>query len=330
MEYRSNPDLPFIKSDWPGNPYKDGAFQYLSDPFYPDWKMVLRMMISPNPKAKAKRADHWTPPVHSTSHWFEDRENDFIVWLGHACFVIQLGGRRYITDPVLQGMPLVPRLVSPPFRTSAIPHLDYILISHDHRDHCDQTTLKDLLTNNSILKILAPLGMEQTIQDWIGDTTLETAGWFQQYQQASTEPQLTFMPTRHWSRRWLHDFNRVLWGAFVLQYADKTIYFGGDSALHRGHYQTTAELFPQIDYALLPIGAYDPSYLMQGAHMNPEEATEAFGILGAKHFVPMHYGTYDLSNEPISEPLQRVQAAMKKADQYEQLLVPKVNEVVYL
>jgi len=329
LEYKFNPDLPFIKDDWQGNPYKDGAFQYLQDPFFPEWKTVFKMMRSPNPQREEKNADQWVPDIQHGTAWMKDRDTDFVIWLGHACFIIQLGGIRIITDPVLYSMPMVPRRVFPPFSVTAIKDIDYILISHDHRDHCDRKTLKELLSVNPNARILSALGIEQTINPWIADTPLVTAGWYQPYDLPKEHPQITFLPTRHWSRRGLFDFNQVLWGAFLLEHQGRRYYFGGDSAM-QWHFEETGQLFPGIDLAMLAIGAYAPDYMMQAAHMNPAEAVEAFEHLGATRLLPMHHGTYDLSNEPSSEPQRWVQEEMSKRDRLSDLLLPAINEVVKL
>lgn len=329
MEYRSNPSLPFVRTDWQGNPYQDGAFQYLQDPFFPAWKTVFRMVTTPNPQRKAKKADTWGILVRRSTSWMNERERDFLVWLGHATFVLQFGGVRYITDPVLHSMPMVPRLAFPPYPVSALKDIDYILISHDHRDHCDKKTIRELLQVNPKAKILTSLGMDRTIKSWIGNTQVQMAGWYQRYDTPQHEPQLTFLPTRHWSRRGLWDFNKVLWGAFLLEYNGKRHYFGGDSA-YQWPFADTGERFPDIDVAMLAIGAYAPAYMMQGAHMNPEEAMTAFQEIGARRMLPMHYGTYDLSNEPISEPRRRVLAAAAEAGRREDLILPAINEVIYL
>lgn len=329
MQYRYNPDLPFVRDDWPGNPFKDGVYQYLQDPFFPEWKTVFKMMTTPNPQGREKKADRWRIPVRRSTAWMNERERDFIVWLGHATFVIQFGGVRYITDPVLYNMPMVPRIVSPPYPATKITHIDYILISHDHRDHCDKKTIKELLRVNPQAKILTALGMDRTVRSWIKDTPMQMAGWYQQYDTPAHEPQLTFLPTRHWSRRGLLDFNRVLWGAFLFEYKGTRHYFGGDSA-YQWHFADTGARFPGIDVAMLAIGAYAPDYMMQGAHMNPEEAVTAWQELGANRMMPMHYGTYDLSNEPISEPLSRVKAAATNQGREEKLMLSAINQVIYL
>lgn len=329
MQYRFNPDLPFVRDDWQGNPFKDGAFQYLQDPFFPEWKTIFKMITTPNPQRREKKADRWRIPVRRSTEWMNERERDFIVWLGHATFVIQFGGVRYITDPILHSMPMVPRIVFPPYSAKEITHVDYILISHDHRDHCDKKTLKELLQVNPKAKILTALGMDRTVQSWIKDTPMQMAGWYQQFDTPADEPQLTFLPTRHWSRRGLLDFNRVLWGAFLFEYQGTRHYFGGDSA-YQWHFADTGARFPGIDVAMLAIGAYAPDYMMQGAHMNPEEAVTAWKELGANRMVPMHYGTYDLSNEPISEPLHRVRAAAAGQGRGADLMLSAINQVMYL
>jgi L-ascorbate metabolism protein UlaG (beta-lactamase superfamily) len=329
LEYKYNPDLPFVKEGWLGNPYQDGAFQYLQDPFFPEWKTVLRMMTTTNPQAEEKKADQWIPPVAQDKSWIKERDTDFIIWLGHACFIIQLGGVRLITDPVLYSMPMVPRRVFPPFPVSDILGIDYILISHDHRDHCDRKTIKELLAVNPNACILSTLGMEQTVNPWINGTPLVTAGWYQRYHLPAGHPQITFLPTRHWSRRGIFDFNSVLWGAFLIEHQGRRYYFGGDSAM-QWHFEETGQLFPGIDLAMLAIGAYAPDYMMQGAHMNPAEAVTAFEQLGASRLIPMHHGTYDLSNEPASEPHRWVQTEMNSRNRLTDLLLPAINEVIVL
>lgn len=329
MEYTFNPDLEIIRSDWPGNPVKDGEFQYLQDPFFPEWRKVFKMLITPNPQRREKNADDWRIPVRRSTNWMAERERDFFVWLGHATFVFQFGGVRYITDPVLHSMPMVPRLVFPPYPVTELRNIDYILISHDHRDHCDKKTIRQLLQVNPKAQILTALGMERTIKSWIGDTPMQTAGWYQRFATPAHEPQLTFLPTRHWSRRGLFDFNRVLWGSFLFEHQGKRHFFGGDSA-YQWPFADIGARFPGIDLAMLAIGAYAPDFMMQGAHMNPDEALTAWQELGAQRMVPMHYGTYDLSNEPISEPIRRMKKNAVAEGRRDDLIVPAVNQVVYL
>ncbi len=332
MQYRSNPDLSFLPArahDWRGNPYHEGYYRYLEKPFRPEWSKMLRWMITPNPQRAEKKQDKWLPTVAPDYSYLNDRGRDWIVWLGHACFLFQLGGVRLITDPMFSDMPLIKRLVQPPFKLEELTGIDYVLLSHDHRDHVDKESIKRLLSVNQPKKVLAPLGLTKLIQSWVKGAPVEEAGWYQTYATDAAAPRITFLPSRHWCRRGLTDFNQVLWGAFAIQYGGKTYYFGGDSA-ETTYWAEAGRLFPDIAIAMLGIGAFSPHYMMQDNHANPEEAWGGFEDLRAARLWPMHFGTYDLSDEPISEPPKRIRAAAAAAGREDDLLLPGVNQPIYL
>jgi hypothetical protein len=201
MEFLLNPDLPLIKPDWPGNPHDGRMFRYPDRPFSPSFRKLFKWQLSGNPQKAEKKADEWRPAVHaSTEHLRSSR--DFICWLGHASFLIQINGRRILTDPVFSDLPFIPRLVRPPFPPEAIRDIDYIILSHDHRDHCDKASLTKILENNRPKKILAPLRLSKVIRSWVGDqVSIQEAAWFQQYQLEAGDPDIVFLPSRHWSRR---------------------------------------------------------------------------------------------------------------------------------
>ena len=131
------------------------------------------------------------------------------------------------------------------------------------------------------------------------------AGWYQQYKTVS-EVSVYFLPTRHWSKRGLSDENKRLWGAFVIQSIDKTIYFGGDTG-YDNHFKELKQLFPKVNMAIIGIGAYKPEWFMHPNHVSPQDAVKGFNDTGAEIFIPMHYGTFDISDEPVGEPLRIVQ-----------------------
>lgn len=331
VTYELNPNLKIIqaKNDWPGNPVIGKEFQYLQDPFRPDLRAFLRFALLDNPLFSRRKKDDWTPPVSQDTTYLNDRTRDWIVWYGHACFLFQLGGLRYLIDPQLSDMPLVPRRTKLPFKTEALTGIDYLLLSHDHRDHTDEQSIKTIIRNNAIKKILCPLRLSQTIKSWVGDTPIEEASWYQQYNLPGQNIDITFLPTRHWCRRGLTDFNRSLWGSFMFTYHGKNYYFGGDSA-KTSYWREIGELFPDIEIALLGIGAYDPSYMMQDNHANPEEAFWGFEQLGAKKWWPMHHGMYNLSKEPASEPISWVQQLMRENERLADLVQPALNEAWFL
>jgi L-ascorbate metabolism protein UlaG (beta-lactamase superfamily) len=332
MEYLLNPDLPVLpakRDAWRGNPIRNGEFQYVQREFRPEWNKLLRWFLSRNPQRAEKKADTWRPPVATETSYLADRERDYIVWLGHACFLIQLGGVRLLTDPNFIDTFYLRRLVKPVFSLAQLRGIDYVLLSHDHRDHVDAASLKTILAHNRVRKILAPLRLSRVIGSWVGSTPVEEAAWYQTFRTGAGAPEVSLLPTRHWSRRGLTDFNRVLWGAFHIRSGEHGIYFGGDSAKTE-YWAEAGTLFPGTDYALLGIGAYKPSYMMEEVHAAPEEALWGFRQMRARYFWPMHYGTYDLSDEPIGEPYRRVHQLCRDAGLSDRLLTPGIGEVVYL
>jgi L-ascorbate metabolism protein UlaG (beta-lactamase superfamily) len=327
MKFLKNDQLKTVKEDWPGNPYQNGAFQYLDKPFRPSWRKFLKWRFHKNPNDQAKKQDDWRPPTYPDAS-FLDSDRDFIAWLGHATFLLQIQGVRLITDPVLFDLPFIPRFVHPQFPVEAVKGIDYLLLSHDHRDHCDKKTIKALLRHNRPRKILTSLKMSDVIRSWANGTAIEEAAWYQIFD-TSGEVEITFLPSRHWCRRGLTDFNRRLWGSFLIRTSKHTIYFGADSG-YGDHFRETGERFPDMDLALLGIGAYRPAFMMEEIHTSPSQAVQAFKDLGARRMLPMHYGTYDLSDEPISEPYHQIQEIFKKEAMPGRLVLPKVGEPVWL
>jgi len=122
-----------------------------------------------------------------------------------------------------------------------------------------------------------------------------------------------FMPAKHWNRRGLTDFNKNLWGSFVIRSGDKSLFFAGDTS-YGEHFKEIGEFFPNIKYCLMPIGAYKPEYLMKESHLSPTEALKAFKDLGGETFIPMHYATFDLANEPLGEPVRIIKRERQNLD----------------
>ncbi len=327
MQYLRNEKLETIRPDWNGNPLISGEFQYIGKSFRAEYSTLFRFFATSNPQAKEKKADKWRPAVHQKIDYMRGDE-DFIVWLGHATFLIQLNGVRMITDPVFYDLPMLKRFVQIPFEVNKLTGVDYVLLSHDHRDHCDKKSMQSFLKNNQST-ILTSLKMTSVIGSWIGKTSVQEAGWYQKYAIKEEGIEIIYLPAQHWCRRGLTDFNRRLWGSFIIRTEKRTIYFGADSA-SGDHFKEIGSLFPDIDIAILGIGAYKPEFMMKDNHANPEEAKEAFDQLGAKQMIPMHYGTFDLSREPISEPYNWIQQSFSDADESEKLILPGINETVYL
>ena len=218
-------------------------------------------------------------------------------------------------------MPGFKRYSEDPIALEKLLSIDFVLLSHDHRDHCDKKSLQKLFQFNRPA-ILTSLKMKDVIGSWLkDDPEIQEAGWYQRYNLFSDKIRITFLPSRHWCRRGATDFNKRLWGSFMIETPEQVIYFGSDSG-YGDHFKQIGRVFPKIDVAILGIGSYRPSYMMKESHTNPKEARKAFNDLGAKKLIPMHYGTYDLSNEPMDEPYTWIQELFKKDKEKLALLHP--------
>lgn len=303
-------DLPIIKSGWQGNP-TDQKGRFMNDelPYLPRLVDVIKWkLLQGNQFRYAKASDTRRVEVRDPSAFLASND-DGIMWMGHASFFIRIDGVSIVTDPVFGEPPFLKRFVPVPLPLDSIKNIDLILISHDHRDHLDEATIKDITAKFPDATIVAGLRSEDVLRDWAPSNQIRTIGWFQQLTEVKGI-RISFVPTRHWSRRGLADTNWRLWGAFVIEGSKQKIYFGGDSGYGR-HYGEVGEMFPNIDFFLVGIGAYEPRWFMEPNHNTPAEALKGFQDAGAKTLIPMHYGTFDLSDEPPSAPLETL---LKEAD----------------
>ena len=318
-----NPEIPFIAGvdtllQWKGNPIRNGQYQNHEFPLTKKFSDVWRWKSKRNPYEAEKKRDTFCLEVCSDVSELKDTQKSGIFWLGHATFVIRIGGIQFITDPVFNKATVLKRWSPLPIDPKEIPHTDYLLMSHDHRDHCDKTSLNKLIQWHPNLRYFTGLNMSRLLKGFLKQAAGQEAGWYQQYNTEGFE--LVFLPTRHWAKRGLTDTNQRLWGAFILKIDGYTIYFGGDSG-YGSHYKDVAALYPEIDYAILGIGAYEPEWFMEDNHSSPSKAYQAFKDLKAKYFIPMHYGTFDLSDEPLGKP-QRELEEIKRASQDSGIIIP--------
>lgn len=302
--YTNNPDLETIfKSEtWQGTPLdSDGNFRNIYDPFVSNLIDFLRWQASTNPQKAEKKADTTRLNVIYDLSVL-DNEEDKIIWLGHATFYIYLNGVGILLDPVLIDNFFLKRNSKLPFGIDDIKKVDYILVSHDHRDHCDESTLKILANKFPHAQFLAGLETDKLIKDWVKKSEVQGAGWYQKFK-TNSNIEIVFVPARHWSKRGPFDENKRLWGGFYVKSPDKTIYFMGDSGNSK-HFEDIANILGSPDYCIMGVGAYKPEWFMKRAHISPLDAIDAFNLMGGKYFIPMHFGTFDLSDEPLLEPLR--------------------------
>jgi L-ascorbate metabolism protein UlaG (beta-lactamase superfamily) len=238
-----------------------------------------------------------------------------VTFIGHASFMLRLDGLTLLTDPVFSrrcspvSFAGPSRVRAPGQPMAALPKPDAILLSHNHYDHCDIPALRDLRWRFGELPIFAPLGNKKWLESkGLGPVT--ELDWWQSTQ--FHDATITLTPARHFAARTLRDRNMTLWGGFFLDYRGAKVYFAGDSG-YTSFFTTIRDRLGAPDFALLPIGAYEPRWFMGSVHMNPADAVKAFHDLNAGQAVGMHFGTFQLTDEAIDAPLIDLAAARDAA-----------------
>ncbi|MFL5753613.1 MAG: MBL fold metallo-hydrolase [Bacteroidia bacterium] len=329
VEYTNNPELRnYYPEGFKGTPIdKQGRFLNLDGPMELGLKQVLKWKLGGNPHKDEKKKDHWRATViHDPS--FLTKKNDSLTWLGHASFFIRLGGIQVLIDPIFYGLPMVPRMSEFPVDPVLFKNIDYLLISHNHRDHCDQKSIRLLAKNNPNMKVLTGLKMDVLLKKWLRGQEIQAAGWYQQYKTPG-ELNIFYLPSKHWSKRLLRDTNECLWGAFAIQHKAKTIYFSGDTG-YADHFKALPELFPGLDVCIIGCGAYSPRWFMRSNHIAPDDAVKAFHETGAELMIPMHYGCFDLSDEPAGEPVRILKQITEEEQLQERLKILSIGEEFHL
>lgn len=226
-----------------------------------------------------------------------------VTWIGHASFLIQAPGLNLLIDPNwAKWLKVIKRIKHPGIHLHDLPSIDLVLVTHAHFDHLDRKTLREIAEDQPVV---VPFEVGNLVHD-LGFKSVHELHYWESYEHKSAKISLT--PCHHWGARMLHDSHRGF-GGYIIEIGGRTIFHCGDTAYFEG-FKEIGERY-KIDLALLPIGAYDPPSGRE-VHMNPEEAVKAFIDLKANTLIPMHYGTFRLSYEPMEEPPKRLVACAKK------------------
>ena len=235
-----------------------------------------------------------------------------VTFIGHSSFLVQIGGLNIVIDPVFaKWLVLIRRLRRPGVRIHDLPAIDAVLLTHAHMDHLNLPSLRAIVRHTRRLRgrapvIVVPAGVEDLVNT-LGFADVLALRWWGQTKLGKVE--ITMTPAQHWGARMMRDTHRGF-GGYVLQFAERSVYHSGDTGYFGGFREIGERLRPEV--ALLPIGAYKPDSFRH-VHTSPEDAFRGFLDLGAREMVPMHYGTFRLSQEPIDEPLQRLMQTAERA-----------------
>jgi len=270
----------------------DGRFFNPWDPFA--WRPLelLRWWLSENPYDKS--ASVRVPVVANDGASLSGIEGSAsATWVGHATFAVHDEEDVFLTDPHFGPRAFLPRRVrAPGVPIEAVPPDAFAVVSHDHYDHLDAWTVERLPAS---IAWYVPLGLG----DWFrerGRSDVVELDWWQSARRGRWT--LTCLPSQHWSRRLGHGINETLWCSWLIRSDRRSYFFAGDTGYFHGFAEVARQLGP-IDVAMLPIGAYEPRWFMRYQHMDPAEAYQAFLDLRARHMLAMHWGTFDLTDEPV-------------------------------
>jgi L-ascorbate metabolism protein UlaG (beta-lactamase superfamily) len=227
-------------------------------------------------------------------------------WIGHASFLVQIAGMNVLMDPQFseRASPVQfagpKRIVPLPIEVAQLPRIDVVLISHNHYDHLDVDSVKQLAAMPAGSPLfLVPLGLKAWFHE-LGIEHVEERGW---WESQSTGPlRFTLVPVQHWSKRTLWDTNQTLWGGWVIEGGGLRMIHTGDLGYSQDARDIGERLGP-FDMAFIPIGAYAPRWFMRTMHIDPAEAVRVRADLRARRAIGMHWGTFEnLTDEPLDEP----------------------------
>ncbi|MBB3385916.1 MULTISPECIES: MBL fold metallo-hydrolase [unclassified Rhizobium] len=272
------------------------------------WQLGGGRVRWPNPVISA------FPPAKPDRHVFGEQMR--VTMVGHASMLVQVAGLNILTDPVWSERvspfrSVGPKRVVPPgIRFEDLPHIDLVLVTHNHYDHLDLATLARLQQAHRP-KIVTPLGNDTIIRRTVPDADITVVDWGDRVEVRGGVT-IDTEPCHHWSARGMGDRRMALWAAFVLTTPAGKIYHVGDTGFHDGiNYDAVRQKHGGFRLAILPFGAYEPRWFMKGQHQNPEEAVRGMKLCNAAYAAGHHFATFQLTDEGIDAPVQALDAALK-------------------
>lgn len=269
---------------------------------------VIKWMFSREKVEWEKRQD--SPEVKPAA----EEDNLTIYFVNHATFLIQWRGMNILTDPIWSeraspfGFAGPERMRPPGIIFKGLPEIDLVILSHNHYDHLDISTIVRLDGRDQPVFIV-PLGVDIYLQKK-GIKKLKALDWWQTTNEGPLE--ISMVPAQHFSGRGMFDRNKTLWGGYMISDVDHKVYFAGDTGYNNKMLSDISRQHPEIDIALLPIGAYKPRWFMSAIHTAPEEAAVVHQQLNCKKSIAMHYGTFPLADDNQEDAFTELQSALEK------------------
>jgi len=277
--------------------------------------------LPPGPLPSVKPLDDWQRPASSGLR---------ATWLGHSTVLIEIDGLRVLTDPVWGPRASPTRWAGPkrfqpvPVPLKSLPPLDAVLISHDHYDHLDYGTIRQLARLQPQVPFVTSLGVGGHLEAWgVPPARIHELDWWQAWRLPGAELAVHAAPSQHFSGRGFKDRNRTLWSSLVIETPRHRVFFSGDTGL-TAEYAAIRQRFGAFDLVMLEVGAFHPAW--GDIHLGPRNALKALDLLGGGAFLPVHWGTFALSTHDWDEPAETLLAL--PPPQGAHLLMPRLGEAV--
>ena len=269
------------------------------------------------------------PAVDPRAGWLRASDSGLrVTWLGHSTVLIEIDGLRVLTDPVWGPRASPSRLAGPkrfqpvPVALKALPAIDLVLVSHDHYDHLDYPTIRELARLG--VPFVTSLGVGAHLQAFgVAPEHITELDWWESHHLPHTELEITAAPSQHFSGRGLKDRNATLWSSLVLRTARHRVFFSGDTGLTT-EYELIRQRLGPFDLVMLEVGAFHPSW--GDIHLGPENALKAWQLLGGGAFLPIHWGTFSLALHAWDQPVEALLAQAPALGV--PLLMPRLGEPV--
>jgi len=269
------------------------------------------------------------PAVDPTGAWRRKPGSGLrATWLGHSTVLLEIDGLRVLTDPVwsLRASPsqwVGPKRFQPvPVSLRSLPHLDAVVISHDHYDHLDYRAIRELARRE--VPFVTSLGVGAHLEDWgVPPKRIHELDWWESYALPRADLSVTAAPSQHFSGRGLRSRNSTLWSSMVIRSPRHSVFFSGDTGLTTEYAEIRRRLGP-FDLVMLEVGAYHPAW--GHIHLGPDNALEALDLLGGGAFLPVHWGTFSLAMHGWDDPAETLFAEAPRRGV--QLVMPRLGEAV--
>ncbi len=302
--------------------YKDGKFQSpMKLGYYPEkvrngpngfWRFIDNSRFAPTDKI---------PVIELTKQSFPDNASDYsLYWLGHSSAIMDIDGKRYAFDPVIENagpLPFIaPRFVKSPIKRDELPDFDYVIITHNHYDHLERKTVQAIKGH-----FIVPLGVGTTLKGWgIDENRITELGWGESFKKNGVK--ITATEGVHYSSRSPWDRDKTLWNSYVIKTENKNIFWCGDTG-YSDHFKKIGEEFGPFDLAVLEIDGWNPAWPQ--THLFPDEVIKAGNELKAKNILPVHWGVFELALHPWQESIEMV---IKNNNGKMNILTPKMGEMI--